>query len=90
MDVKIASVLYFLCSAYVYKSKEIIFSIQLVPCQNSSRINRDHRNNISIVVTGIAMVIMHVATMVGYCALTGLVPPRSPKLVRTYLKTKAH
>jgi hypothetical protein len=41
------------------------------------------------VATGIGDVIMHVATVVGYCAFTGLVPSRSPKLGLTYLKTEA-
>jgi hypothetical protein len=32
---------------------------------------------------------VHVATVVGCCAFAGLVPPRSPKLGLTYLKTEA-
>jgi hypothetical protein len=39
---------------------------------------------------GIADVIMPVGTVFGCCAFTGLVPPRSLKLVLTYLKIESH
>jgi hypothetical protein len=39
--------------------------------------------------TGIGDILMHVATVVGYYAFAGLVPPRSPKLRLAYLKTEA-
>jgi hypothetical protein len=38
---------------------------------------------------GFADVIMHMATMFGCCAITGLVPPRPSKLGLAYLKTEA-
>jgi hypothetical protein len=43
-----------------------------------------------IVVMSIANVIMPVTTVVGCCAFTGLVSPRSPKLGLSDLKIKAH
>jgi hypothetical protein len=43
----------------------------------------------SIVATGIADIIMLVATVVGYCAFAGLVPPCSLKLRLAYLKIEA-
>jgi hypothetical protein len=63
--------------------------MKLITCQNSYRINRNDQNNIPIVATGIVDVIMLVATVVGCCAFADLVPPRSPKLRLTYLKTEA-
>jgi hypothetical protein len=63
--------------------------MQLVPCQNLSRINGNHRNNMLTLATGIGDILMHVATLVGYYAFAGLVPPRSPKLRLAYLKTEA-
>jgi hypothetical protein len=88
-DAKIASELRFRRSIYAYKVKEITFTMKLITCQNSYRINRNDQNNIPIVATGIVDVIMLVATVVGCCAFADLVPPRSPKLRLTYLKTEA-
>jgi hypothetical protein len=64
--------------------------MQLVSCRDSSRINGNHRDNILRVVTRNDDVIMPVAIMVGYYAITGLVPPHSPKLGLANLKTEAH
>jgi hypothetical protein len=72
------------------KGKEITFPMQLVSCQNSSKINGNHQNNILTVAMGIADVIMPVGTVFGCCAFTGLVPPHSLKLVLTYLKIESH
>jgi hypothetical protein len=63
--------------------------MQLVSCQNSSGICGNHRNNMPILAMGITDIIMPVATVVGCCAFTDLVPPRSLKLGLAYLKTKA-
>jgi hypothetical protein len=60
--------------------------MQLDPHQNSFGINGDHRNNMLIVATDIAYIIMPVATMVGCRVFTGLVASCSPKLGLTYLK----
>jgi hypothetical protein len=57
--------------------------------KNLSEINGNHQNNRPTVTTGIADIIMVVATIVGCCAFAGLVPPHSPKLGLTYLKTEA-
>jgi arginine exporter protein ArgO len=66
-----------------------MFLMQPITCQNLFEINRNHRNNMSIVATGIADIIMLVATVVGYCAFAGLVPPCYLKLRLTYLKIEA-
>jgi hypothetical protein len=51
--------------------------------------NGNHRNNIPTVATGNDDVIMPVATVDGYYAIADLVPPHSPKLGLTNLKTEA-
>jgi hypothetical protein len=51
-DGKIASGLPFGCSTYAHKVNEITFPIQLVSCKNSSGINRNHKNSMFIVATG--------------------------------------
>jgi hypothetical protein len=76
--------MFYICT----KSNEITFPMQLVSCQYSSKINRNHRNNILTVTTGNDDVIIHVATMVGCYAIDGLIPPHSPKMGLTNLKTK--
>jgi hypothetical protein len=53
-DAQIAFRLNFVRSTYAQKAKEINFPIKLDPCPNSSRINRNHRNNALRVATCIA------------------------------------
>jgi hypothetical protein len=90
MDVQVASELCFGCFTYAQKDSEITFQMHLVSYQNSSEINGNHQNNILTVAMGNDDVIIPVATMVGCYAIAGLVPPCSPKLGLTNLKTKAH
>jgi hypothetical protein len=64
MDVQVTSKLSFRYFTYVQKDSGITYSMQLVTCQNSSRINRNHRNNVLTVATGMmTYVITPVATM---------------------------
>jgi hypothetical protein len=88
------SSLHFLCSTYAQKAKNIIFSMQLVTCPNSFRIKGNYQNNVLTIARGIVDII---STTIGignvsnahcYCAFTGLVPPQSPKLELSYLKTE--
>jgi hypothetical protein len=64
--------------------------MQLVSCRNSSRINGNHQNNILIVETSNDDIIMLMTTVVSCYAIAGLVPPLSPKLGLTNLKTEVH
>jgi hypothetical protein len=52
MNVHVASELHFGCFTYAQKYNEITFPMQLVSCQNSSEINRNHQNNILTVAMG--------------------------------------
>jgi hypothetical protein len=63
--------------------------MQLVSCQYSSKINRNHQNNILTVTTGNDDVIIPVATMVGCYAIDGLIPPHSPKMRLTKPKNQS-
>jgi hypothetical protein len=81
---QIASIHYFGRSTYAQKAKKITFSIQLFPYPNSSEINKNHRNVLTV-----ATDIADISNANCYCAFTGLVPHRSPKLGLGYLKTKA-
>jgi hypothetical protein len=97
--------LYFWCSIYTQKAKEITFLMQLITCPYSSEINRNHQNNVLIVamgrtfptslvpvdiVTTLATGTSDISTDRCYSIFTGLVPPHSLKLGLSYLKTKAH
>jgi hypothetical protein len=88
MDIQIASELCFGCFTCAQKDNGITFPLQLVSYQNSSGINENHQNNILAIATGSDDIIMPVATVVGCYAIAGLVPPCSPKLRLTNLKTK--
>jgi hypothetical protein len=61
----------------------------LISCRNSSGINGNHQNNMLTVATGNDDVILPVATVVNFYAITDLVPHRSLKLGLTNLKIKA-
>jgi hypothetical protein len=52
MDIQVVYELRFGYFTYAQKDNKIIFSTQLNSCQNSFRINRNHRNNIITVATG--------------------------------------
>jgi hypothetical protein len=62
-DAQITFGLRFERCTYVKKAKEIIFLMQLLSYENSSGINKNHRNNVLTVATGIADVISAVASV---------------------------